>query len=93
MSCKVAIVVLHYESTKDTIECLDSLIQYIDELWSDSDEFIHAKCWETKMQNGGTHLVDHELLVPLETRINKCIAHNADAEYILKSKYKVLTRV
>lgn len=45
------------------------------------------------MQNGGTHLVDHELLVPLETRINKCIAHNADAEYILKSKYKVLTRV
>ncbi len=31
MSCKVAIVVLHYESTKDTIECLDSLIQYIDE--------------------------------------------------------------
>lgn len=65
----------------------------VPELWSDSDEFIHAKCWETKMQNGGTHLVDHELLVPLETRINKCIAHNADAEYILKSKYKVLTRV
>lgn len=59
----------------------------VPELWSDSDEFLYAKSWETKMWNGGVHLVDHELFVTIESRINKCISHNADAEYILKHKY------
>lgn len=30
MSCKIAVVILHYEYLKDTRECLDSLIQYLD---------------------------------------------------------------
>lgn len=29
MSCKIAIIVLHYEYLKDTKECLDSLIKYL----------------------------------------------------------------
>lgn len=59
----------------------------VPELWSDSDEFIHAKCWETKMSNGGIHLVDHELFVTTDTRINKCISNIPDAEYQLKHRY------
>lgn len=59
----------------------------VPELWSDSDEFIHAKCWETKMSNGGIHLVDHTLFVTTETRINKCISNISYAEYQLKHRY------
>lgn len=59
----------------------------VPELWSDSDEFLHAKNWETKMWNGGTYLADHELFVTTESRINKCIAHISDAENILRHKY------
>ena len=59
----------------------------VPELWSDSDEFVHAKCWETKMSNGGIHLVDHELFITTDTRINKCIANIPDAEYQLKHRY------
>jgi len=59
----------------------------VPELWSDSDEFIHAKRWETKMSNGGIHLVDHELFVTTDTRINKCISNIPDAEYQLKHRY------
>ena len=64
----------------------------VPELWSDSDEFVHAKCWETKMQNGGTHLVTHGLIMPLEVRINKCIANYDDAEYKLKSKCNLIIK-
>ena len=59
----------------------------VPELWSESDEFIHAKCWETKMINGGIHLVDHCLLMTTDSRINKCISNMPDAEYQLKHKY------
>lgn len=59
----------------------------VPELWSESDEFIHAKCWETKMCNGGIDLVDHELLITTDNRINKCIANIPDAEYQLKHRY------
>lgn len=59
----------------------------VPELWSDSDEFFHAKCWETKMSDGGIHLIDHELYITNETRINKCISNIPDAEYFLKHKY------
>lgn len=59
----------------------------VPELWSNSDEFIHAKCWETKMSNGGINLVDHGLLITTDARINKCIANIPDAEYQLKHRY------
>lgn len=59
----------------------------VPELWSDSDEFLHAKCWETKMTNGGIELVDHELLMTVNSRIDKCIGFIPDAEFILKEKY------
>ena len=59
----------------------------VPELWSDSDEFIHAKCWETKMTNGGIELVNHGLLMTVDSRIDKCIGYVNDAEKILKTKY------
>lgn len=59
----------------------------VPELWSNSDEFLHAKCWESKMINGGVHLVDHELIISTDTRINRCISYIPDAEYLLKQKY------
>ena len=59
----------------------------VPELWSNSEEFIHAKCWQTKMTNGGVALVDHGLLMSVDTRINKCISNLPDAEYNLKSRY------
>lgn len=59
----------------------------VPELWSNSDEFIHAKCWQTKMTNGGVALVDHGMLVATDTRINKCISNLQDAQYILKTRY------
>lgn len=49
------------------------------ELWSESEEFIHAKRWQTKLVNGGISLVDHELLVPVERRIAMCISNMDDA--------------
>ncbi|NBJ91371.1 cobalamin-binding protein [bacterium 1xD42-62] len=59
----------------------------VPELWSDSDEFVHAKCWETKQVNGGRWLTDHELILSIDSRINRCISYIPDAEYILKNKY------
>lgn len=59
----------------------------VPELWSNSDEFIHAKCWQTKMTNGGVSLVDHGMLVATDTRINKCISNLQDAQYNLKTRY------
>ena len=59
----------------------------VPELWSESEEFIHAKCWETQMTNGGIHLVDHELLVTTDSKINRCIANIPEANYSLKQRY------
>ena len=59
----------------------------VPELWSDSDEFIHAKCWETKMTNGGIELVNHGLLMTVDSRIDKCISYVDSAEKLLKEKY------
>jgi len=59
----------------------------VPELWSDSKEFVHAKCWETKMTNGGVKLVDHQVIMADDTRIHKCVSNIPDAEYILKNKY------
>lgn len=49
------------------------------ELWSDSEEFLNAKKWQTKLVNGGISVVDHELLVPVQQRIDKCIRNMDDA--------------
>lgn len=59
----------------------------VPELWSKSDEFINAKCWETKRMNGGVWLTDHNLIMSVDSRINKCISFIPEAEYILKNKY------
>lgn len=59
----------------------------VPELWSDSEEYIHAKCWETKMTNGGTELVDHGLLMSTDSKIDKCIGYVNSAEKLLKTKY------
>ncbi len=59
----------------------------VPELWSDSDEFVHAKCWETKRVNGGIWLADHEIILSVDSRINKCISYIPEAEYLLKNKY------
>ena len=59
----------------------------VPELWSDSNEFIHAKNWKSKMISGGVVLVDHDLVMAIDTRINKCISYIPNAKYILKNKY------
>lgn len=59
----------------------------VPELWSDSEEFAHAKHWETKMRNGGIHLVNNNIILSADARINKCISNIPDAEYTLKHKY------
>lgn len=59
----------------------------VPELWSDSNEFFYAKNWETKMTNGGIELVDHGLLMSVDSRIDKCISNIKAAENMLKRKY------
>ena len=59
----------------------------VPELWSDSDEFVHAKGWGTRMTNGGVVLCDHDVIVTTDYRINRCISNMNDAQYILKHKY------
>lgn len=60
----------------------------VPELWSDSDEFRHAKGWGTQMKNGSVHLMDHDLIVTTEARINKCLSNLSDAKYIFKHYYR-----
>ena len=57
------------------------------ELWSDSDEFVHAKGWDTRMVNGGVVLCDKNIIISTEQRIGRCIDNIQDAQYILKHKY------
>lgn len=59
----------------------------VPELWSDSNEFVHAKNWETRMKDGGVVLCDHDVIVTTDHRINRCIGNMEDAKYILKQKY------
>ncbi len=59
----------------------------VPELWSDSDEFVHAKGWGTRMTNGGVVLCDHDMIVTTDYRINRCINNMVDANYIFKHKY------
>lgn len=59
----------------------------VPELWSDSDEFIYAKNWGTRMVKGSMVLCDHDTIVTTDYRINKCIRNMPEAEYILKHKY------
>lgn len=60
----------------------------VPELWSDSDEFRHAKSWQTQMKNGSVQLFDHGLVVTTDARIQKCLTNMSDAEYILKHEYR-----
>ena len=59
----------------------------VPELWSDSDEFVHAKGWGTRMSDGGVVLCDQDVIVTTDYRINRCVSNMPDAEYILKHKY------
>lgn len=59
----------------------------VPELWSESDEFVHAKEWETQMTNGGIALCDHNMIITTDSRINRCISNMSDAAYIFKHKY------
>lgn len=59
----------------------------VPELWSNSEEFIHAKGWGTRMANGGVILCDHDVIITTDYRINRCINNLPDANYIFKHKY------
>lgn len=59
----------------------------VPELWSDSDEFVHAKGWGTRMTNGSVALCDHDVIVTTDYRINRCVGNMQDAKYIFKHKY------
>ena len=58
-------------------------------LWSDSDEFVHAKNWHTKLHDGGIVLSEKKVLVTDDTRIDRGVSNIADAQYILRNKYGV----
>lgn len=60
----------------------------VPELWSDSDEFVYAKGWGTRMTNGGVVLCDGDLIVSTDYRINRCVGNMHDALYIFKHKYQ-----
>ena len=59
----------------------------VPELWSESDEFVHAKEWDTRMSKGGVVLFDRNMPVTTEYRIHRCISNMADAKYIMNHKY------
>lgn len=59
----------------------------VPELWSDSDEFVHAKDWDTRMTKGGVVLFDRNMPVTTDYRIHRCISNMADAKYIMNHKY------
>ena len=59
----------------------------VPELWSDSDEFVHAKGWGTRMTNGGVVLCDQDVIVSTDYRINRCVENLPNARYIMKHKY------
>lgn len=59
----------------------------VPELWSDSDEFIYAKSWQTKMTNGGVVLCDKDRIVTTDYRIDRCVGNISNAQYIFKHKY------
>lgn len=61
----------------------------VPELWSDSQEFDNAKMWSTRNRNGGICVVDKEVDMTVESRINRCVNNMEEAKYILSTKYHV----
>ena len=59
----------------------------VPELWSDSEEFVHAKEWDTRMTKGGVALFDHDMPVTTDYRIHRCVSNLTDAKYIMNHKY------
>lgn len=59
----------------------------VPELWSNSDEFTHARSWETRVTNGGVVLCDHDVILTNDYRINRCVRNLENAKYTLKHKY------
>ena len=59
----------------------------VPELWSDSDEFVHAKEWDTRMTRGGVILFDRDMPVTTDYRIHRGVSNLADAKYIMNHKY------
>lgn len=61
----------------------------VPELWSNSNEFIYAKKWNTAIINGGVQLVEDNKPISINSRISKCTNNITKAIEILKSKYNV----
>ena len=59
----------------------------VPQLWSESEEFKMAKDWQVEMKNGGFEVCERGVILPLESRINRCVSNTIQAQYILKSKY------
>lgn len=59
----------------------------VPELWSDSNEFVFAKSWGTKMSKGGILLTNHDIIVSTDERIKRCLNNLENANYIFKNFY------
>ena len=59
----------------------------VPQLWSDSEEFLMAKNWQTQIKNGGVEVVENGAILPVDVRINRCISNIPQAKYILNTKY------
>lgn len=58
----------------------------VPQLWSDSEEFLIAKNWQTQIKNGGVEIVENGAILPVDVRINRCISNIPQAKYILNTK-------
>lgn len=61
----------------------------VPELWSDKEEYNQAKCWQTKMVDGGVALVENDVIMTMDRKINKCVSNLPNALYVFKEKYGV----
>lgn len=59
----------------------------VPQLWSDSEEFLMAKKWQTQMKNGGIEVVEKGVILSTDARINRCVSNIPQAEYLLNCKY------
>lgn len=58
----------------------------VPELWNTSEEYACAKKWMIKISSGKKELVDHGLLMSVDSQINKCICNIPTAQYFLKQQ-------
>ena len=58
------------------------------DLWNKSEEFAKARDWNVCVHNGGKYVCEGEVILPTDTRINRCVLNLDDAMYKLKTIHR-----